>query len=64
MTVAPTPPDEERRLEALRGFNILDTPAEKAFDDLVRLAVYICGTPIAAVSFIDKIDNGSKQRWV
>lgn len=54
MIVAPTPPDEERRLETLRGLNILDTPAEKAFDDLVRLALYICETPIAAVSFIDK----------
>jgi GAF domain-containing protein len=54
MIVAPTPPNEEARLEALRGFDILDTPAEKAFDDLVRLALYICETPIAAVSFIDK----------
>ena len=54
MIDAPRPPNEERRLEALRGFDILDTPAEKAFDDLVRLALYICETPIAAVSFIDK----------
>ena len=54
MIAAPTPPNEEERLEALRGFDILDTPAEKAFDDLVRLALYICDTPIAAVSLIDK----------
>jgi GAF domain-containing protein len=54
MIAAPRPPDEEKRLEALRGFDILNTPAEKAFDDLVRLALYICDTPIAAVSFIDK----------
>ena len=54
MIVAPTPPNEQERLEALRGFDILDTPAERAFDDLVRLALYICETPIAAVSFIDK----------
>ena len=54
MTVAPRPPNEEGRLETLQGFDILDTPAEKAFDDLVRLALYICETPIAAVSFIDK----------
>jgi GAF domain-containing protein len=54
MMVAPTPPNEQERLEALRGFDILDTPAEKAFDDLVRLALYICETPIAAVSFIDR----------
>src|SRR6202521_6238790 len=54
MIVAQTPPNEGGRLEARRGFDILDTPAEKAFDDLVRLALYICETPIAAVSFIDK----------
>jgi|SRR5579863_8374786 len=54
MIVAPSPPNEEGRLEALRKLEILDTPAEKAFDDLVRLALYICETPIAAVSFIDK----------
>ena len=54
MTAAPKPLNEERRLEALQGFEILDTPAEKAFDDLVRLAAYICETPIAAVSFIDR----------
>jgi GAF domain-containing protein len=54
MIVAQSPPNEEGRLEALRRFDILDTPAEKAFDDLVRLALYICETPIAAVTFIDK----------
>lgn len=53
MAAAPKPANEEKRLEALRGFDILDTPAEQAFDDLVRLALYICETPIAAVSFID-----------
>jgi GAF domain-containing protein len=54
MFAASKPPNEEKRLEALRDFQILDTPAEKAFDDLVRLASYICQTPIAAVSFIDQ----------
>ena len=54
MVAAPKPANEKQRLEALRGLDILDTPAEQAFDDLVRLALYICETPIAAVSFIDK----------
>jgi hypothetical protein len=54
MPPAPIPLNEEKRLEVLHGFDILDRPAEKAFDDLVRLALYICETPIAAVSFIDK----------
>jgi GAF domain-containing protein len=54
MIAPPKPPNEEERLEALHGLQILDTPAEKAFDDLVRLASYICETPVAAVSFIDR----------
>jgi len=45
--------DETQRLEALRNYQILDTPAETVFDDLVRLAAYICGTPTSMVSMID-----------
>ena len=36
---------EAARLEALKQYEILDTAAESAFDDLARLASYICGTP-------------------
>ncbi|MEP6918550.1 MAG: ATP-binding protein [Acidobacteriota bacterium] len=49
----PIPPDEEARLEALRGYRILDTPGDPAFDDLAALASYICGTPIALINLID-----------
>jgi len=45
--------NESARLAALRSFGILDTPPEQAFDDLVRLAGYICGTPIALIGFMD-----------
>ncbi|GAB3233342.1 hypothetical protein GCM10027346_21250 [Hymenobacter seoulensis] len=51
-------PDETARLEALRNYQILDTPPESAFDDLVRLAAYICGTPISLVSLID-----AERQW-
>ncbi len=62
MVIAAKPPNEEKRLEALHGFHILDTPAEKAFDDLVRLASYICQTPIAMVSFVDRDRQWFKAR--
>ncbi|RYG39403.1 hybrid sensor histidine kinase/response regulator [bacterium] len=49
----PLPLDEEKRLEALRAYHILDTAPELAFDDIAELASVICGVPIAAVSLID-----------
>ncbi|WP_313943322.1 MULTISPECIES: PAS domain-containing protein [Calothrix] len=43
---------EVARLEALHQYQILDTEAETAYDDIAKLAAFICGTPIALVNFI------------
>lgn len=43
----------ERRVAALKEYAIMDTPEEKAFDDITRLTGFICGTPIALVSLLD-----------
>jgi PAS domain S-box-containing protein len=45
--------DEAGRIAALRECAILDTGAEESFDDIVRLAAYICQTPIALISLVD-----------
>lgn len=48
----PLRPDEAERLAALAAYNVLDTPRESDFDDIVKLASEICGTPIAVVNLI------------
>ncbi|HEV2801174.1 MAG TPA: ATP-binding protein [Pyrinomonadaceae bacterium] len=45
---------EAERLAALHEYAILDTDAEESFDDIARLAAYICRTPIALVSLVDE----------
>ncbi len=51
---AELPKDEAERLEALRRYDILDTGAEQAYDDLTRLAAHIAGTPIALITLVDE----------
>lgn len=51
---AALPANEAARLNALRRYGILDTATEQAFEDLTRLASFVCGTPISTVTFIDE----------
>lgn len=53
MLAPPTPSDETRRLETLRGLKLLDSPPEERFDRVTRLAKQIFSTPIALVSLVD-----------
>lgn len=45
---------EQKRLEALRNYNILDTLPEEDFNALTRLASFICDTPIALITLLDE----------
>src|SRR6478735_5217771 len=45
---------ESDRLAVLNSFEILDTPREPAFDDIVTLATQLCDAPIALVTLIDR----------
>jgi diguanylate cyclase (GGDEF)-like protein len=55
---APSPIDERERLAALLRYDVLDTPPERAYDDIVRLASQICGTPVAWIGFV-----GADRVW-
>jgi diguanylate cyclase (GGDEF)-like protein/PAS domain S-box-containing protein len=59
---APIPPNEAQRLEALRGYNVLDTLPEQDFDDLTLLAQQICQAPIALISLVDESRQWFKSK--
>ena len=49
---------EIERLQTLLSYNILDTPQEDEFDNLVKLISLICNTPIALISMLD-----DRRQW-
>ncbi|MCC6712447.1 MAG: sensor domain-containing diguanylate cyclase [Candidatus Dadabacteria bacterium] len=46
--------EEVERYRALLEYGVLDTAPEEAFDEISRLAAYICKTPIALITFVDE----------
>ncbi len=50
----PIPLNEHARMELLRQYNILDTAAEPAFDEITAHAAEICQMPISLLSFVDR----------
>jgi GAF domain-containing protein len=62
VSAAPTSEREQERLEALRSYAILDSDPERSFDDITRLAVALCGVPIAAISLVDEHRQWFKSR--
>jgi len=45
---------ENRRQAVLDSYGILDTPDERPYDDMIRLAAFFCETPSAMISFLDR----------
>jgi hypothetical protein len=59
----PPPESEVARLGVLGRYQIAGTPPEETFDNLTRLAAYVCGTPIALISFIDQDCQWFKSKF-
>ncbi|WGV25318.1 GAF domain-containing protein [Halotia branconii] len=63
VTTAVLPANEVERLEALRRYNILDTPPEVAFDRITSLAARLFNMPIALVSLVDESRGWFKSSY-
>jgi len=48
------PENEAERLNALRRYQILDTPPEPAFDRIAEMAATLFQVPMAIVSLVDE----------
>ncbi|HEY0785144.1 MAG TPA: sensor domain-containing diguanylate cyclase [Acidobacteriaceae bacterium] len=53
---------EERRLAALYELAVLDTEEEQKYDDLTRLASFICDAPMSLISLVDRERQWFKSR--
>lgn len=62
MIPAKAPENEEQRLRELLSYDVLDTDAEKLFDDITQLASQICDSPIALISLVDPDRQWFKSR--
>jgi len=58
MIAGAIPVNEKERLANLKEYNILDTPEEDSFNEIVKLASIICNAPISTISLIDE-----KRQW-
>ncbi|MBC7673736.1 MAG: PAS domain S-box protein, partial [Polaromonas sp.] len=63
MPPALRPQGEAERQKELRAYRVLDTAPDPAFDGIVRLAAYVCRTPMAGIALVDDERQWFKARF-
>lgn len=63
MLAAPLPINEEKRIQDLYAYQILDTEEDQDFNHLVELAAFICQTDFSVINFIDKHRQWGKANF-
>lgn len=53
MILPKMPANEAKRLSSLYEYHLLDTPPEKEYDDITRIASQICEMPISTITLVD-----------
>ena len=53
---------DRQRLAALAEYEVLDSEAEEAFDEIVFTAKTVCNTPMALISLVDRDRQWFKAR--
>lgn len=53
MTTLELPANEEKRIAALKRYDVLDTPPDGSFDRITKLAATIFKVPVAIISLVD-----------
>lgn len=59
---APIPADEAQRLETLSEYQVLNTAPEREFDDLAKMASFVCQAPVALITLVDQTRQWHKSK--
>lgn len=63
MTINPNNLYSQDRVAALKALNIMDTPYEKEYDEVVQLAVQVCGATSSVISLLDDSRQWYKAKY-
>lgn len=57
------PKEERKRVKELHQYGILDTPNEEEFDNITKVATYLCDSTSAHINFLDYDRHWSKSSY-